>query len=42
MSAAILAGNIPSMPPAVLSAFVCDGKISFIVEVWLLLWMLWL
>jgi len=28
------------VPRAVWSAFVCDGKISFIVEVWFLLWML--
>ena len=29
-----LSGNSPARPHAVLSAFVCDGKINFIMEVW--------
>jgi hypothetical protein len=30
----------PARPRVGLSAFLCDGKISFIVEVWFLLWIL--
>jgi len=36
-SEAFPSGNNVAMPRAVLRAFVCNGKISFIVEVWFLL-----
>ena len=37
LSAAFLARYKPSVPRAVLSAVVCDGKKGLVVEVWVLL-----